>query len=78
MALAMIYPEPERGRGKKDVARKETETVSFSFTRLEQARFVLRFSRPMAEDVLKGVVSLDWALKHFRLRMGLASRLQRA
>ena len=39
MAVAMIYPEPERGRGKKDPP-KETETVSF--TRIKEARFILR------------------------------------
>jgi hypothetical protein len=30
MAAAMIYPEPKRGRGNKDQARKETESLSFS------------------------------------------------
>jgi hypothetical protein len=35
MALAMIYPEPERGRGKTDDAKKSAETASF------QARKVL-------------------------------------
>jgi hypothetical protein len=30
MLVARMYPEPERGRGKRDQARKETETVSFT------------------------------------------------
>jgi hypothetical protein len=28
MALAMIYPEPQRGRGKKDAGKKDAETAS--------------------------------------------------
>lgn len=61
MALAMIYPEPERGRGKKDEAKKEAESASFSYRRVKVARQVLRFSRPIAETVIKGC-SLDEAL----------------
>src|SRR6516165_3714670 len=33
MALAMIYPEPARGRGKTDDAKKHAETSSFSYRR---------------------------------------------
>src|SRR4051794_14033069 len=44
-ALAMLYPEPKRGRGHQDEARKVLETRSFSRQRLEQARSVLRHSR---------------------------------
>jgi hypothetical protein len=44
MALAMIYPEPERGRGKKDEARKGQVSAGFSTERLRQARSVLRYS----------------------------------
>jgi hypothetical protein len=54
MALAMIYPEPERGRGKKDAAKKEVESVSFSYSRVKQTRSVLRTSRDLAESVVKG------------------------
>jgi hypothetical protein len=62
MALAMIYPEPgERGRGKKSEVLKSAETAGFSSRRLNDARSVLAFSRPMAEAVLKGVDSLDQA-----------------
>ena len=62
IAMAMLYPEPEKGgRGKK--SERVAETTTFSLSRLTQARAVLRFSRPMAEAVLKGDVSLDEALK---------------
>lgn len=62
MALAMIYPEPETGgRGKK--SQRVEETSTFSTKRLQQARSVLAFSKPMAEAVLKGVDSLDAALQ---------------
>lgn len=54
MALAMIYPDPERGRGKKDESRKQTESGSFSYTRVKQARQVYRHSAKLAEAVLKG------------------------
>lgn len=44
MATAFAYPEPERGRGKKDEAKKGAETASFSYRRLTQARQVLHHS----------------------------------
>jgi hypothetical protein len=47
MALAMIYPEPERGRGKQDAAKKGAETASFSYWRVREARSVLRHSRAL-------------------------------
>jgi hypothetical protein len=54
MALAMLYPdEPERGRGKKDPVKDELNS-SFSYRRLQQAREVLAFSRPLAESVIAG------------------------
>ena len=60
MALAMIYPDPDkRGRGNKG---KSSETAGFSATRLKQARSVLRHSRALAEDVLAKRISLDEAL----------------
>jgi hypothetical protein len=61
MLIAKRYPEPERGRGKKDEARKETETVSF--TRVKEARQVLRYSKPLADAVIRGTKSLDEALE---------------
>jgi ParB-like chromosome segregation protein Spo0J len=62
VALAMIYPEPRRGRGNKDEALKVLETRDFSRQRLEQARSVLKHSRALAEDVLSKRTSLDKAL----------------
>jgi hypothetical protein len=62
MALAMIYSEPEKGRGKKDTAKKDAESSSFSYRRVQQARSVLRHSRDLAESVVKGSLSLDEAL----------------
>jgi hypothetical protein len=62
MALAMIYPEPERGRGKKDDAKKKAESASFSYRRVKEARLILRQSRDLAESVIKGANSLDAAL----------------
>jgi hypothetical protein len=64
MALAMMYPEPEKGgRGKNTEARKAAETAGFSSRRLAEARAVLRHSRDLAESVIAGSLSLDDALK---------------
>lgn len=53
MALAMIYPEPEKGgRGHKKERVDETSTVSAK--RLQLARTVLRYG---AEDLAPGVMS---------------------
>jgi hypothetical protein len=62
MALAMIYPEPERGCGKKDEARQAAVSAGFSGRRLAEARSVLRHSHVLADSVIKGSVSLDEAL----------------
>ena len=61
MAVAMIYPEPEKGgRGKKSEGANLAETVGFSQRRLNEARTVLRYSvdGDLANDVLGGA-SLD-------------------
>jgi hypothetical protein len=62
MARAFIHPEPERGRGKKDAAKKDAETSSFSYRRVQQARLVLRHSPERARAVLAGTLPLDAAL----------------
>jgi hypothetical protein len=63
VAMAMIYPNAEKGgRGKKAETAEETSTV-FSKKLLQQARAVLAFSQPLAQDVLKGTLSIDEALK---------------
>jgi predicted nucleic acid-binding Zn-ribbon protein len=66
MGLAFLFPEPERGRGKKDEARKEIETSSFSYARVKQARAVLRHSRELAEAVRDGTIKLDDALERIK------------
>ena len=48
MAVAKIYPEPERGRGKKDSA-KETEKVSYS--QIKVARPALKYAPDLADNV---------------------------
>ena len=54
MALAMIYPDPEKGgRGKKSEANTAAKRGGFSDDRLQKARSILRASRPLAEAVLK-------------------------
>ncbi len=56
MALAMLFPEPEKGgRGNK---RKGGETPGFSDRRLYDARAVLRYSRELAEAVRDAVLEL--------------------
>lgn len=62
MALAPIYPEPEKGGSGKKSERAAESASLFSATRLKQARSVLRHSRDLAESVLIGSVSLDEAL----------------
>jgi hypothetical protein len=50
MALAMIYPEPEKAhRGKSSEQAKLLLSKSFSGARLSQARTVLRLSKPSPE-----------------------------
>jgi hypothetical protein len=60
-AMAMMYPEPEKGgRGKKKTV-DETSAL-FSAKRLQLARAVLNHSRSLADSVLKGITPLDAAL----------------
>jgi hypothetical protein len=48
MAVAMIYPEAAKGRGKKDAALKGDVPSSFSQRRLQIARSVLKDSHTVA------------------------------
>jgi hypothetical protein len=58
MALAMVYPEPEKGgRGKNSNLK-----LGFSSQRLSLARTVLRYSVPLAQSVLNGTKPLNDAL----------------
>ena len=62
MAVAMIYPEPDkRGRGKKGASGKLAETAGFSKRRLREARTVLKYSidGDLADGVLSGALKLD-------------------
>jgi hypothetical protein len=69
MALAMMYPEPGKGgRGNKNGSVSE----QFSKTRLSNARAVLRYSRGLAEQVLKGDAGLDEALAQVHSEEGKA------
>jgi len=61
MAIALLYPEPEKGgRGHK---KKVPETGGFSRQRLGDARRVLTFSLDIAHAVRDGTKTLDDALK---------------
>jgi hypothetical protein len=64
MAVAMVYPEPEKGgRGKKGEIKTVTEKTTVSGSRITVARTVLRHSRELAENVMRGIISLDGALE---------------
>lgn len=64
MAVAMIYPEPDKpGRGHKG---KAEETSGFSQKRLAQARQVLAYSKAWAHEVLMDRMGLDEALDRVR------------
>jgi hypothetical protein len=64
MALAMLYPEPEKGgRGRKSEAGKLLVSGGFPRQRLDQARTVLAHSRTLAEAVLADRRLLNVALQ---------------
>ena len=70
-AVAMIYPEPEKGgRGKKS-----SVTEGFSSERLSLARTVLQYAGDLADSVLAGSDSLDDAYKTARERRDAGERL---
>jgi hypothetical protein len=67
MALAMIYPDPEKtAPGKRSSHATLSEPKSVSAARLSQTRTVLHHSRALAEDVLAGGEYLDAALETVR------------
>lgn len=62
MGLAMIYPEPEKGgRGKRSQFRESLSRTQEN--RLSQARSVLRYSKPLAGDVMSGKAALNEAIE---------------
>jgi hypothetical protein len=63
MALAMIYPEPEKGGRSHTKQRVEETSTVFSSKLLQQARTILRHSAELAQDVLHRGEHFDVALK---------------
>ncbi len=76
MALAFLYPEPEKGgRGKKSEAKTAAKRGGFSSDRVDTARAVLRHSVELAEQVRDGDVTLDDALKIVHEQIAQTSEL---
>jgi hypothetical protein len=61
IALALIYPEGERGRGKIDPARKDAGSAHFSYRRVQEARQIVRHP-DLADMVRLGAKPFDQAL----------------
>jgi hypothetical protein len=60
MAVAMLYPEPEKGgRGKK---RNLPDLAGFNHQRLSDARRILHHSAELANAVRDHTITLDAAL----------------
>ena len=75
MAVAMIYPEPEKGgRGKKGAGSGTFSDVSHQ--RLSDARAVLAASSAKAADVLAGTLALDKAYSDVKQDVEDSKRLQ--
>jgi hypothetical protein len=67
MALAMLYPEPEKtAPGKKTKVSTLSDYKSVGATRLSQARAVNRFSPELAVSVRDGTIKLDAALEQVK------------
>jgi len=65
-AMAMVYPEPEKGgRGNKK-ERVDEKSALFSAKRLQLARSVLRYSTPLAQEVMSGKTVLNDAVEVVR------------
>jgi hypothetical protein len=73
---AFLYPEPENGGRGKKAATNSKDSLGFSPMRVSQARTVLRHSRALAEEVLKGNVGLDEALQQVHTEEGKARSRQ--
>jgi hypothetical protein len=76
MAVALLYPEPEKGgRGKRSGNPDGFgERPGQERNLLSNARTVLRFSRPLADSVLVGAKTLSAAYEE--ARAALAARLR--
>jgi hypothetical protein len=62
MAVALLYPEPKRGRGHVDPAR-EKGADSASFRRVKEARFILKHAPAAAQEVLIGAEQFEAAYR---------------
>ncbi len=72
MAVAMIYPEPEKGgRGKKGAGSGEFSGLSHQ--RISEARTVLRHEPDLASLVLNGSEKLDAAYTTAKSRRDASS-----
>lgn len=72
MSIAMLYAEPERGRGKIDAGRKSAETADISYRRLAAARQVLRANADLACSVRDGVTAIICAAEKIKRALYLA------
>jgi hypothetical protein len=73
MAVAMIYPEPERtAPGKRAKSTTLLETKGVSAALLSQARLVISQAPDIAPNVLSGSTPLDSAYEVARERKALA------
>lgn len=73
MAVAMIYPEGERGgRGKVSAANREVSS-QFSVRLVQQGRMVLRWAPELADAVLAGGQFLDQAYETAQRRKNEAA-----
>lgn len=82
MALAMLFPEPEKGgRGKVSAAKTSAKRGGFSMDRVDACRAVRAHSEALAQDVLADRVPLDKALEQVKREqanaMGVEAKLAR-
>jgi len=69
MALAILFPEPEKGgRGHHGAAKEAKKLGGFSDERLRQARLILRTAEDLARQVMSGTKPFDLALTESRER----------
>ena len=68
MAVAMIYPDPEKGgRGKKSGAKTSDLVGGFSMDFVDKARTVLKHAPDLAHQVLQGSEKLTASYRTARL-----------
>jgi hypothetical protein len=73
IALAMLYPEPEKGgRGKKSANAKES--LGFTTQRLSEARSILEYSRELALAIRERKPAILASSVYVAFRFGLYHR----